>query len=305
MSTILGKIRLLRTTAAACSGVILEEGRLAYFTDEKSLVSGDGTTAGVSLARVGSELAYNVDTKGYKINSTVGGIELQSGTAAFTTGLAFMGSSAGLYAIALGSGTQANDEGAFAGGKSSKANGLGSFSVSAGNVTAAYGGAIKGTCRRIGALTRGWSMTTVFPTGYSQHIQFGLSAKTTDATPKTMTCDGAVVYYGGEDDMDTNIFALPAGTALFGTATICGMLSTGAKACMYIRQFGIKNIADTTSLIGAVQTVGVDIEDDGGYDVTITADNTNDALQINVTGKTSETIRWLACVEGVQMTYGT
>jgi hypothetical protein len=66
----------------------------------------------------------------------------------------------------------------------------------------------------------------------------------------------------------------------------------------------IKNVGGTTSLIGTVSTVGTDVEDDAAYDVAITADNTNDALQINVTGKTGEAIRWVASVDGVEIAYG-
>ena len=69
----------------------------------------------------------------------------------------------------------------------------------------------------------------------------------------------------------------------------------------------IKNLGGTTSLVGTVSTVGTDVEDAGAstWDVTITADNTNDALDIKVTGATSTTIRWVVVVQGLEIAYGT
>lgn len=47
------KIRILRTTAAAIAAETLESGRIAYLTDEDSIVIGDGSTLGASLPRSG------------------------------------------------------------------------------------------------------------------------------------------------------------------------------------------------------------------------------------------------------------
>ena len=71
-----------------------------------------------------------------------------------------------------------------------------------------------------------------------------------------------------------------------------------------MRKVSIKNVGGTTSLIGSVEAIGTDIEDNVLTDVTITADNTNDALQINVTGISGETWRWVAVVEGLEIAYG-
>jgi hypothetical protein len=69
-----------------------------------------------------------------------------------------------------------------------------------------------------------------------------------------------------------------------------------------MRQVGIKNVGGTTSLVGTVNTIGTD--EAAGTSIAITADDTNDALQINVTGVTSETWRWVAVVYGVELAYG-
>jgi hypothetical protein len=86
---------------------------------------------------------------------------------------------------------------------------------------------------------------------------------------------------------------------------ISGIKSDGSAAACFKRKVAIKNVGGTTSLVGAVETIGTDIEDNALTDVTITADNTNDALQIDVTGIAAETWRWVAVVEGLEIAYGT
>jgi hypothetical protein len=130
-------------------------------------------------------------------------------------------------------------------------------------------------------------------TGDAQQVDFMLRNSTTNATPTTL-------FLNGSSDRLT----IPSGKALFATVTVAGIINGGSKAAHYSRKVAIKNVGGTTSLIGSVITLGTDVEDDAAYDVTITADNTNDALQINVTGKASETIRWVAHVQGIEIAYG-
>jgi len=62
----------------------------------------------------------------------------------------------------------------------------------------------------------------------------------------------------------------------------------------FIRQAIIKNSSGTTALVGSVQTVGTDINPSTLGGVTITADDANDALKLEVTGKAAETWNWKA-----------
>jgi hypothetical protein len=64
----------------------------------------------------------------------------------------------------------------------------------------------------------------------------------------------------------------------------------------FIRQVCIRNTSGTVSLIGSVQTVGVDINPAGWGGVTITADTTTESLKIAVTGLALTNIRWMATV---------
>ena len=89
------------------------------------------------------------------------------------------------------------------------------------------------------------------------------------------------------------------------TARITGIKSDGTAVAEYVRKGVIKRIVNTTSLVGSIETIGTDIEDNALTDVAITADNTNDALDISVTGITAETWRWVCVVEGLEIAYGT
>jgi hypothetical protein len=130
--------------------------------------------------------------------------------------------------------------------------------------------------------------------GTQQTALLVLARQTTDATPTN-------VFLNGSDATLT----IASGKALFATVNIAGIKSDGSTGAHYIRKVAIKNVGGTTALIGTVSTIGTDVEDDAGYDVTITADDTNDALDIKVTGKTSETLRWVTHVQGVEIAYGT
>jgi hypothetical protein len=72
-----------------------------------------------------------------------------------------------------------------------------------------------------------------------------------------------------------------------------GRTRNGVSNAMFLRQLIIKRDgANSTTLVGSVQTVGTDIKTDTDLDlsVAITADDTNEALQVNVTGKMGGTV---------------
>jgi hypothetical protein len=129
--------------------------------------------------------------------------------------------------------------------------------------------------------------------GDAQSIRATLRNTTTTATATTLFTNGS-----------STRLTIPSGKTLFATVTVSGVINGGSKAVHYTRKVGIKNVAGTVSLVGTVSVIGTDVEDDAAYDVAITADNTNKALQINVTGKAAETIRWVALVDGVEIAYG-
>ena len=71
----------------------------------------------------------------------------------------------------------------------------------------------------------------------------------------------------------------------------------------YIRKVAVKNVGGTTQLIGTVSTVGTDVENNTLWNVSITANNLIDELEVFVTGTGADIIRWTAHVIGVEMSW--
>lgn len=111
--------------------------------------------------------------------------------------------------------------------------------------------------------------------GDAQRARFVLRNKTTNATATELFLDGS-----------TTRLTIPSGKTIGGTIQIAGASSGGEEAVHYIRQFCIRNRGGTTGLIGSIQTVGTDIESTGlsACSVTLTADDTNDSLKVEVQG---------------------
>ena len=127
--------------------------------------------------------------------------------------------------------------------------------------------------------------------GDAQRARFVMRNKTTTNAAVELFLDGSATR-----------LTIPSGKYLTGTINIAGIKSDGTAAASYIRQFSIKNVAGTTSLVGTVNTIGTD--EASSTSISITANDTNDALKVEVTGITSETWRWVAAVDVVEVAYG-
>jgi hypothetical protein len=130
--------------------------------------------------------------------------------------------------------------------------------------------------------------------GDAQSVLLVLRNKTTNDTATTLFLDGS-----------SSRLTIPSGKVFSFIAQITGIKSDGSAVAKYIREGTIKNVGGTTTLAGSIITIGTDHEDNASTDVTITADDTNDALDISVTGIAAETWRWVAVVQGVEIAYGT
>lgn len=132
--------------------------------------------------------------------------------------------------------------------------------------------------------------------GYNRHgyIRLVGGGKTTNATPTVLTLDNS------------------SATVSIGSGSVCafevhviGVKSDGSGVAEYRRRVRIKNVGGTTSLVGSVETVGTDHEDNASTDVSIAENNTSDILEVTVTGIAAETWRWYLLVEGGEIAYGT
>jgi len=126
--------------------------------------------------------------------------------------------------------------------------------------------------------------------GDAQHSVFVGRRETSGTTP-------ANLFIGTGPDQDE--LRVLSDEVLSGTINIVGTRNTGANVARYLRQFTIKNVGGTTSLVGSIIEIGTDVAD--GTSISITAANNagSDYLRISVTGRSGETWRWVAVVDCV------
>jgi hypothetical protein len=97
-------------------------------------------------------------------------------------------------------------------------------------------------------------------------------------------------------------YTVTSGKVISMLINITGTKSDGSAVAHYVRQYSIKNVGGTTSQVYAPVTIGTD--NAAGTSIALSANDTNDALKIEVTGVTSETWRWVASVDAVEVGYG-
>jgi hypothetical protein len=128
--------------------------------------------------------------------------------------------------------------------------------------------------------------------GDAQRARFVLRCKTTTNTGVEMALDGSTTYLG-----------IPSGKIIACTINITGTKSDGSAVAHYLRQYCVKNVGGTSSEVYAPVTIGTD--NAAGTTIALSANNTDDTLRILVTGVASETWRWVASVDAVEVAYGT
>jgi hypothetical protein len=127
--------------------------------------------------------------------------------------------------------------------------------------------------------------------GDAQRARFVLRNKTTTNAAVELFLDGS-----------STRLTIPSGKIFAFTINISGVKSDGSAVAHYLRQYCLKNVAGTTSQVYAPVTIGTD--NAAGTSIALSANDTNDALKVEVTGITSETWRWVASVDAVEIAYG-
>jgi hypothetical protein len=124
-----------------------------------------------------------------------------------------------------------------------------------------------------------------------------LKVITTDGTIQEATTDGATGIGS------SNRIKIPLNSAVGLTITITAKEQGSDNCAMLIRQALISNNSGTVSLDGTVQTIGTDIDSASIVDaISITANNTNDCLSVEVDGIATN-INWTVNVKGVVSIY--
>jgi len=108
---------------------------------------------------------------------------------------------------------------------------------------------------------------------------------------QTSGAGNAEIFLGG---VASTRLEVAVGKALALEVEIAAFQDDFTDGAYFKRQVMIGNNAGTTALIGAVQTVGTDIDTATLGGVTLAADDPNDALSLDVNGKAGEVWNWKA-----------
>lgn len=275
------------------------------------LAAPDGTATGGNARGANAIDLQTLRTAATQVASTYASIVIgvaNTATGQAATAIGLLCNAVGPYTTAIGQQTNATSDGAVAIGRpGTTASGNNSFAANGATASntnavafadttasAAYSTAfgLQGVADRYNQFVHGGG----YIASGCGFTRFVLGIKTTNATPTILWMNGTLASVR---------LTIPSGKVLSALCRITGIKSDGTAVSNYVRRVVIKNVSGTTSLVGSVETIGTDIEDNAATDVSITADNTNDALQIEVTGIAGETWRWLAVVEGLELVYGT
>jgi hypothetical protein len=194
------------------------------------------------------------------------------------------------YAFAFGNVCTAENQSTFAVGNNAYASGVnsaafGDRSQATAKNSVAFGGlplAYRENMLAVGTWTQFNSR------GYAQGFFLPLRARTTNATPTNLIV--------GESA--GTIINMPSGVVINCILELIGTKSDGTAIAVYTRKIRISNVAGTTSLIGSIETIGTDQA--AGTALSVTANNTTDALDVTVTGIASETWNWAGFLMGVE-----
>lgn len=127
--------------------------------------------------------------------------------------------------------------------------------------------------------------------GDAQTSRFVARISTTNATPAEMFLNGSSIRLTIATDT----------TWAFNIILVARRTDADNESAAYHFMGCIDRNGTTTALVGTV-TKAVLAEDTAAWDADVTADDTNEALVITVTGEASKTIRWVAYIRTVEVT---
>jgi hypothetical protein len=132
--------------------------------------------------------------------------------------------------------------------------------------------------------------------GDSQRFRAVLSKKTTTDAAVEMALDNGTTY-----------LTIPSGKVIFCNIKVVGVKSDGSAVATYERQYAAKNVAGTSTEIYAPVTIGTDNAAGTTLAISVVdqAGAATDYISIQPTGIASETWRWVASVDAVEVAYGT
>ena len=227
-----------------------------------------GGTSSIASGQFATAFGRQAVASGSQSFSVGGGTSQNIASGQNSIAMGGTNNASGSYALAIGQQNTASGNYSFAFGKGATADKHGQYAHAAGS----YGSL--GDC---------------------QYDRYTILRITTDATPLQMSMNN------GAPATSTTISIANDSTCAFRALVTARRADADNESAGYIIEGVIDNNAGTTAFVGT-PTVTVLAEDTPAWDVTVTADNTNDALVFTVTGEVGKTIRWGAVVELMKVT---
>lgn len=295
------RVRTAATQVASGQWASIGGGEDNTASGSDSAISGgyNNTASGAGSAVAGG---YNNVASGENSFASGNG-NTASGQYAFTLGVSNQATFASTFA--LGSSNQATVANAWAIGANNTSSGsaagaIGANHTSDGSYSLALGGRY-GSARGVaGYLSLPASVGPIAATaGTSQAGVLVLGVQTTTATPTVLRSNTSAAAA-------TNQLALANNSAVVFRASVIANVTGGGDTKSWVIEGTIKRGANaaSTALVGT-PVVNIIAADSGAsaWTVAATADTTNGALQITVTGAASTTIRWVARVDSTEVTF--
>ena len=301
----------------------LASGLRAMAIGENSVASGTRATAiglgSDSTAQQGLALGYNAQAVS-GTNATALTKSYASGADSFAAAIANNTSSygaVGANSVAIGPITRSAQSNAVALGGNSLANGAYSFAfggTTSGSYSVAFGGTASGTAavNLLGGTASGdrslavglRASATIYgqkafasgrfaADGDAQGSIFILRSDTTNATAEALTTNNSTANA-------TNQIVAASDTCITFSGTVVAMQNGAQSYGSWEIKGLLVNDGGTTTLANSAITV---IQNASSWGVALSADNTNNALAITVTGEASHSIRWVSNISTSEVTY--
>jgi len=268
-----------------------------------TIIGRTGSTAGTSGATV---IGYNADVSDYSSNQTALGYQAKtssgaqataltqsyaSGANSFAAAIANNTSSygaTGANSVALSQNAKASSSETIALGPYTQATANAAVSIGAFSDATAQRGFALGNYAKAGSIGKfAFSNQRYAAVGDTQGGLYVLRQQTSNATPIALTTSS------GGTPTSTQII-LPSGSAYAFTGTIVAKQLSSSNAAAWEVKGLIVNQGGTTTLTNSAITV---ISNTPSWGMALSADDTNDALAITVTGAASTIIRWVANIQ--------
>jgi hypothetical protein len=256
-------------------------GNVSRSSGAQSISLGDSYASGTDS--FAAAIANNTSSYGSTGTNSISIGKLAKASGAYSTAIGESTQATASNSVCLGYYSQSTGQGSVTLGYDARATGVQSTAIGL-----ATRNAINGSLKFAGGKHQA--------SGDAQAGLYPLMAETTDATQTTM-----VTYHNNSATASTNNQIIAnADTAVSFIGTVVGKQSGSANVAAWKIEGVIVNNGGTTTLVNSAITV---LDNTPSWALALSADDTNDALSVKVTGAASQSVRWLANIQTAEVKY--